>query len=65
MVVPAYYLSEYVLQTSSLGREKKRICSLTSHLGILDDEFDELLAAEKLSKVRSWNKKLGLCKQIH
>ena len=43
-----------------VGKNKKRIGSLASHLGILDDEFEELLAVGKLSKVRSWYKKLGL-----
>ena len=39
------------------------ICLLASHLGILDDDFEELLAAGKLSKVRSWYKKMGLSVQ--
>ena len=65
MVVPAYYASECVLQKSSLGWKKKRIGLLASHLGILDDEFEELLAAGKLSKVCSWHKNLGLRVQTH
>ena len=44
---------------------KKRIGSLASHLGILDDEFEEILAAGKLSKFWSWYKKLGLHVQTH
>ena len=39
--------------------------SLASHLGILDDEFEELLAAGKLGKFRSWYTKLGLCVQTY
>ena len=64
MVVPADYSSEYELRKSSLG-EKKRIGSLASHLGILDDEFEGLLAAGKLSTFWSWYKKLGLCVKTH
>ena len=37
-----------------------RVSSLASHLGILDYEFEELLASGKISKIRSWCKKLGL-----
>ena len=40
--------------------KKKKICSLVSHLGILDDEFEELLAVGNLSKIRSWYNNLGL-----
>ena len=47
------------------GQKKNRIGSLASHLGVLDDEFEELLAAGKLSKVRSWYKKLGMRVQTH
>ena len=47
-----------MLRKSSLGKLKKRIVSLTSNLGILDDEFEELLAAGKLIKVWSWYNKL-------
>ena len=65
MVVPTDYSSEYLLQKSSLGREKKRIGSLASHLGILDDEFEDIFAAGKISKVWSCYKKLGLCEQTH
>ena len=43
-----------------LWRKRKRIGSLASHLGILDDDFEELLDSGKLSKFRSWYKKLGL-----
>ena len=46
-------------------RRKKRIGSLASHLGILDDEFEEVLASGKLSKIWSWYKKLRLCVQTH
>ena len=49
-----------------LLEEKKRvIVSLASHLGILDDEFDEILVAEKLSKLRSQYNNLGVRMQIH
>ena len=47
------------------GQKKKRIGSLASHIGVLDDEFEELLAAGKLSKVRSWYKNPGMCVQTH
>ena len=47
------------------GKKKKRIGSLASHLGILDDEFEELLAAGKLSKLWSWYNNLGLRVQTH
>ena len=33
---------------------------LLSHLRVLDDEFEEFLAAGKLSKVLSWFKNLGM-----
>ena len=58
MVVPADYSSKYVLQKSSL--EKKRIGSFASHRGILDGEFEELLATGKLIKVHYWYKKMGI-----
>ena len=59
------YLSEYLLQKSSLISEIRIICSLALHLGILDDEFEEILVAEKISKVRSWYKNLGMRIQTH
>ena len=65
MVVSADYSSKYILQKSSLGRRKKSIGSLTSHIGILNEEFGELLAAEKLSKVWYWYKKLVMHVQTH
>ena len=43
-----------------LWEEKNRIGSLASHLGILDDEFEGLISVEKLSKVRSWYKNIGM-----
>ena len=48
-----------------MGREKEIIGSLASHLGILDNDFEELLDAGKLSKVRSWYNKTGLRVQTH
>ena len=51
MVVPEYYSSKYVLRKSSLGHGGKIIGSLASHIGILDDEFEEILAAGKLNKI--------------
>ena len=45
--------------------KKKRIGSLASHLGILDDEFEEILDVGKLSKIRYWYNKLGLHVQTH
>ena len=48
-----------------LWEGKKKIGSLKSHLGILDDEFEELLAAEKLGKFRSWYKKMGMFVQTY
>ena len=48
-----------------MGKKKKRIGSLVSHLGILDDEFEDIFAAGRLSKVWSWYKKLGLREQTH
>ena len=60
-VVPVDYLYEYVLQKSSLGREREKIIgSLASHFGILDDEFEGLLAEEDLSKIRSWYNNLEM-----
>ena len=43
----------------------KRIGSLASHLGILDDEFEEILTAGNLSKIWSWYNNLGLRVQTH
>ena len=57
------YSSKYVFRKSYLGGGI--IGSLASHLGILDDGFEELLAAVKLSKVWSWYKKLRLCVKTH
>ena len=48
-----------------LWEEKKENFSLASHLGILDDEFGEFLAAGKLSKVQSWYKNMGMSVQTH
>ena len=45
--------------------EKKIVGSLASNLGILDDDFEELLAAGNLSKVWYWYNNLGLCVQTH
>ena len=42
-----------------------RIGSLATQSGVLDDEFDEFLAAWKLSKFWSWYKNLGLHVQTH
>ena len=42
------------------GKKKERIGSLASHLGILDDEFEDILAKRRLSKFWSWYKKLGM-----
>ena len=64
MVVPADYSSEYVLQ-KIFGKKKKIICSLASYLGILDDEFEELIAAGKLSTFLSWYNNLGLRVKTH
>ena len=47
------------------GKKKSRIGSLASHLGIFDDEFEELLDAGNLSKHRSWYKKLGMRLKTH
>ena len=47
------------------GGEGNIIGSLVSHPGILDDEFEELLAAEKLSKIWSWYNKLVMHVQTH
>ena len=41
------------------------IGSLVSHLGILDDEFEEIIAVGKISKVWSWYKKMGMSVQTH
>ena len=66
MVVPVDYSSEYVFAKIIFGkRGKKRIGSLASHIGILDDEFEEILAAGKLSKICSWYNNLGLHVQTH
>ena len=65
MVVPADYLSEYVLKNNLWEEENKIIGSLASHLGILYDEFDDILAARKLSKVQSWQNNLGLSVQTN
>ena len=43
--------------------KKKKIGSLVSHIGLLYDEFEELLAAGNLVKVQSWFKNLGLLVQ--
>ena len=40
--------------------KKLRIGSLASHLGVLDDEFEEFLSSGKLRKVWSWYKKVGM-----
>ena len=48
-----------------MGREKNRIGSLASNLGILDDDFEELLTAEKLSKLWYWYKNMGPRVQTH
>ena len=45
--------------------EKERIGSFASHLEISDDEFKDLLAAEKLSKFRSWYKNPGMRMQTY
>ena len=36
------------------GGEKEIISSLASYLGILDDEFEELLSTGKIGKFWSW-----------
>ena len=41
------------------------IGSLALHLGISDDEFEELFPAGKLSKVQYWYKKMRLRVQKH
>ena len=43
----------------------ERIGSLSSHIGILDDEFEELLATGKLSKCWSWYKMMGIRVKKH
>ena len=53
------------LQKSSLGRGKKRVGSLASHLGVLDDDFEEIIAAGKISKVQSWYNNMGLHVQTY
>ena len=45
--------------------KKNRIGSLASHLRILDDEFEELLAEGKISEVWYWYKNMGLRVQRH
>ena len=46
-------------------KQKMRIGSLASHIGVLDDEFEEFLDGGELSKVRSWHKNLGLHVKTH
>ena len=59
MVVPGDYSSKYVLQKSSLEGGKKKIGSLESHIGVLDDKFEKLIAAGKLRKIWSrYNKRV-------
>ena len=60
MVVPADYLSKYVLQKRFLGGRGEIIGSLVSHIGVLYYCFEEILVAGKLSKVWYWYNKLGL-----
>ena len=48
---------------NNLWEEKKRIGSLASHIGILDDEFEELLDAGNLNKVQYLYKNMGLSVQ--
>ena len=50
MVINADYSSKYVFAKIIFGK-KKIIDSLASNIGILNDDFEELLAAGKLSKV--------------
>ena len=38
---------------------------LASHLGVLNNDYGEILVADNLSKVRSWYNNLGLCVQTH
>ena len=60
------YSSEYLFAKIIFGGGGGgRIGSLASHIGILDDEFEEILAAGKLSKIQSWYKNLGLLVQTH
>ena len=47
------------------GGGGERIGSLASHLGILDDAFEELLSTGKQGKIRSWYNNIGLCVQTH
>ena len=60
MVVPSDYSYAYILQKSFFGGEGKIIGSLSSYLGILGDEFEELLAEGYISKVQTSYNKLGL-----
>ena len=53
------------LKKSYLGRKKKRVGSLASHLGVLDDDFEEIIAAGKISKVQSWYNNMGLHVQTY
>ena len=64
MLVPVDYSSEYVLQKSFFGGGG-RIGSLVSHLGILYDDFEKLIAAGKLIKVCSWYNNLRMCVKTH
>ena len=65
-MLPADYLSKYVFQKSYFGIRKKEIIgSLASHIGILDDEFEDIFDACKLSKFWSWYKDMGLHVQTH
>ena len=60
------YSSKYLLRKLSLGGGRRnRIGSLSSHIGMLDDDLEELLAAGKLRKIWSWYNKMGLRLQKH
>ena len=59
MVVPTDYSSEYICKNYLWDEGKKIIGSLASHLGILYDDFEDLLAAGTLSKVWSWYNNLS------
>ena len=48
---PCRLLVQICIAKNNLWEEKKRIGSLASHHGILDDEFEELLDSGKLDKV--------------